>query len=57
MAGKIYQYLADDYLRPDGLLERVLSDSGEVDAVAYAQFQTSLLKHIGAEKRVAGFEA
>lgn len=52
MRGKIYHYLAGDHQRLDGLLERAISDPESIDAAAYAQFRSGLLKHIGMEEKV-----
>ena len=52
MAGKIHAYLADDHRRLDGLLDRVISDSGTIDAAAYGQFRAGLLKHIAMEEKI-----
>ena len=52
MAGKIHAYLADDHRRLDGLLDRVFSDSETIDAAAYGQFRTGLLKHIAMEEKI-----
>jgi hypothetical protein len=52
MPGKIYRYLADDHRRLDALLGRAMSDPENIDAVAYAQFRSGLLKHIGMEEKV-----
>jgi hypothetical protein len=52
MPGKIYRYLADDHLRLDALLGRAMSDPDNIDAAAYAQFRSGLLKHIGMEEKV-----
>jgi hypothetical protein len=52
MAGKIHTYLADDHRRLDGLLDRVISDSGTIDAAAYGQFRSRLLKHIAMEEKI-----
>lgn len=52
MPGKIYRYLADDHRRLDALLERAMSDPENIDASAYAQFRSGLLKHIGMEEKV-----
>ena len=52
MAGKIHGYLADDHRRLDGLLDRVFSDSETIDAAAYGQFRTGLLKHIAMEEKI-----
>jgi hypothetical protein len=52
MLGKIYRYFADDHRRLDALLERAMSDPENIDAAAYAQFRSGLLKHIGVEEKV-----
>jgi Hemerythrin HHE cation binding domain len=52
MPGKIYRYLADDHRRLDALLGRAMSDPENIDAAAYAQFRSGLLKHIGMEEKV-----
>ena len=52
MLGKIYRYLADDHRRLDAFLERAMSDPENIDAAAYAQFRSGLLKHIGVEEKV-----
>ena len=50
--GGIHRYLATDHERLDALLERVVSDPGNIDAAAYAQFRDGLLKHIRMEEKV-----
>jgi len=52
MSGKIHRYLAGDHERLDALLERAMSDLANIDAAAYAQFRSGLLKHIGMEEKV-----
>lgn len=52
MPGKIHTYLADDHRRLDGLLDRVFSGSETIDAAAYGQFRTGLLKHIAMEEKI-----
>ena len=52
MSGKIHRYLAGDHERLDALLERAMSDPENIDAAAYAQFRSGLLKHIGMEEKV-----
>jgi hypothetical protein len=52
MVGKIHAYLADDHRLLDGLLDRVISDSGTIDAVPYGQFRAGLLKHIAMEEKI-----
>lgn len=41
-----------DHERLDGLLDRAISNPENFDAVAYAQFRSGLLKHIGMEEKV-----
>jgi hypothetical protein len=52
VSGKIYRYLAGDHERLDRLLERAVADPEHVDAAAYAQFRSGLLKHIAMEEKV-----
>ncbi len=52
MPGIIHRYLADDHDRLDALLERAISDPGNIDISAYAQFRSGLLKHIGMEEKI-----
>jgi hypothetical protein len=52
MSGKIHRYLASDHERLDALLERAMSNPEKIDAAAYAQFRSGLLKHIGMEEKV-----
>ena len=51
MSGKIHCYLAGDHDRLDGLLD-AMSDPANIDVVAYAQFRSGLLKHIGREEKI-----
>jgi hypothetical protein len=52
MHGKVHRYFAGDHERLDGLLERAMSNPENIDAAAYAQFRSGLLKHIGMEEKV-----
>ena len=52
MFGKIHAYLADDHRRLDDLLDRIISDSATIDAAAYGQFRTGLLKHMAMEEKI-----
>jgi hypothetical protein len=52
MSGKIHRYLTSDHERLDALLERTMSDPENIDAAAYAQFRSGLLKHIGMEEKI-----
>jgi len=50
--GALYQFLADDHLRLDGLLRRAVADARAIDGAAYAEFRRGLLKHIGMEEKI-----
>ena len=52
MSGKIHRYLAGDHELLEALLERAMSDPANIDAAAYSQFRSGLLKHIGMEEKV-----
>lgn len=52
MPGDIHRYLAGDHARLDGLLERAMRDPENIDAAAYAEFRSGLLKHIAMEEKV-----
>ena len=52
MSGRIHRYLGEDHERLDALLERAMRDPQNIDAAAYAQFRSGLLKHIGMEEKV-----
>jgi hypothetical protein len=52
MPRKIHRYLAADHDRLDALLERAMSDPENIDAAAYGQFRSDLLKHIGMEEKI-----
>ena len=52
MPGPIHRFLSGDHLRLDALLDRAMSNPKNIDATAYAQFRSGLLKHIGMEEKV-----
>ncbi|HEX7231755.1 MAG TPA: hemerythrin domain-containing protein [Candidatus Binatia bacterium] len=52
MPGDIHRYLAGDHARLDGLLERAMRNPENIDAAAYAEFRSGLLKHIAIEEKV-----
>ena len=52
MPGKIHRYLASDHERLDALLDRAMSDPENIDAAAYGQCRSGLLKHIGMEEKI-----
>ncbi len=51
MAESIYQYLAADHDRLDGLLDRATTVSGVIDMVSYDAFRSGILRHIAMEQR------
>lgn len=51
MAESIYQYLAADHDRLDGLLDRATTVSGVIDMVSYDAFRGGILRHIAMEER------
>jgi hypothetical protein len=52
MPGTLARFFADDHVRLDTLLQRAMPVPGEIDRVAYAEFRTGLLKHIGMEEKI-----
>lgn len=52
MSGAIAAFLAEDHERLDALLARALASPDAVDAEAFWEFRTGLLKHIGMEERI-----
>jgi len=52
MPGEIHRCLAGDHARLDGLLERAVRDPQNINAAAYAQFRSGLLKDFGREEKV-----
>ena len=52
MAGKLYRYLSEDHRRLDALLERAITKQESINAAAYAQFRSGLLKHIAIEEKI-----
>jgi hypothetical protein len=52
MPGPIYRFLAEDHVRLEGLLQRAVVLSGEIDSQAYAEFRAGLLKHIAMEEKI-----
>ena len=50
--GPIHRFLAEDHRRIDGFLAAATSTQHGVDAIAYAQFRSALLRHIGMEEKV-----
>lgn len=47
----LYQYLADDHDRLDGLLQRATATPGVIDLQPYGEFRRGLLRHIAMEER------
>jgi hypothetical protein len=52
MPGVLYQYLAGDHDRLDGLLQRAVAAPGVVDPAVYAKFRRGLLRHIALEEKI-----
>lgn len=52
MPGVLYQYLADDHDRLDGLLQHATAKPGTFDREPYAGFRKGLLRHIAMEEKV-----
>lgn len=52
MQRSLYQYLADDHDRLDGLLQSATAKPGVTDMQLYAQFRQGLLRHIGLEEKI-----
>lgn len=50
--GRIYEYLADDHARLDGLLERATGNPAAIDMKVFAEFRRGLLRHIGLEEKI-----
>jgi hypothetical protein len=51
MAGKVYDYLADDHRRLEEALGRATRDSRVIEPTAYLEFRAGLLRHIGMEEK------
>lgn len=52
MIGPIEQFMTEDHVRLDALLERAVPLKGAIDEEAYAEFREGLLRHIGMEEKV-----
>jgi hypothetical protein len=52
VSGAITRFLQDDHRRLGTLLERALAKPAAIDAAAYAEFRTGLLRHIAMEEKV-----
>jgi hypothetical protein len=52
MSGTLYRFFAEDHDRLDGLLRQSITEAGEIDQGAYAEFRAGLLKHISMEERI-----
>ena len=48
----IAQWLTADHARLDALLDRATADAAGLDASAYAEFRSGLLRHIGIEEKL-----
>lgn len=52
MPGKLYNYMAEDHDRLDGLLTRATSQPGVIDMVLFDEFRKGLLGHIAMEEKI-----
>jgi len=52
MPGVLYQYLAGDHARLDGLLQCAVAAPGVIDPEFYAEFRKGLLRHIALEEKI-----
>lgn len=52
MPGPIHRLLTDDHRRLEALLDRAAADPRRIDAGAYAEFRSGLLRHIGIEEKI-----
>ena len=52
MPGKLYNFMAEDHDRLDGLLSRATPQPGVIDMVPFAEFRKGLLGHIAMEEKV-----
>jgi hypothetical protein len=52
MPGVLYQYLAGDHDRLDGLLQRAVATPGVIDREPYSEFRKGLLRHIALEEKI-----
>jgi hypothetical protein len=52
MPGILYQYLADDHKRLDGLLQRATVKQDAINMESYGEFRMGLLRHIGIEENI-----
>jgi hypothetical protein len=52
MPGPIFQFLAMDHARLDGLLMKATERPGEIDQVAFSAFREGILRHIAMEEKI-----
>jgi hypothetical protein len=52
MPGEIFQYLARDHERLEGILHEATAGGAKIDLDAYGRFRAGLLKHIAMEEKV-----
>jgi hypothetical protein len=52
MHGVLYQYLSDDHVRLDALLERAAATPGTIGMEPYSEFRKGLLRHIAIEEKI-----
>jgi hypothetical protein len=52
MHGKLYHYFETDHKRLEALLDRATQKPGEFEMIAYGEFRSGLLRHIGLEEKI-----
>ena len=52
MSGPLFDFLAGDHARLDGLLRRAMTEASTIDRAAYAEFRAGLLRHISLEEKI-----
>ncbi len=52
MHGNLFQYLADDHDRLDGLLQSAAGRPSEMNMEAYGEFRKGILRHIAIEEKI-----
>ena len=52
MSGPLYRLLAEDHARLDRLLQDAMTEAGQINHAAYAEFRAGLLRHISMEEKL-----
>ena len=50
--GLVASYFTEDHRRLEALLNRAVTDAGEINNEVYSRFRSGLLKHIGMEEKI-----